>query len=83
LKSVQDNGWQNLMTLDESWFYLWMSQEIVWIQADQPSPAKLKHMIGERKTIVTIVWNPQSLHLIDALLKGQKSNASYYINMIL
>jgi hypothetical protein len=28
------------MTLDESWFYLLTSHEIVWVQASQPSPEK-------------------------------------------
>jgi hypothetical protein len=33
LESAQANDWQSFMTLDESWFYLWMSHETVWIQA--------------------------------------------------
>jgi hypothetical protein len=40
-------------------------------------------MIGDRKMIVTIVWNPYGFHLVDALPKGQKFNASYYVNTIL
>jgi hypothetical protein len=33
--------------------------------------------------MVPIVWNPQGFHLVDALPKGQKVNASYYINTVL
>jgi histone-lysine N-methyltransferase SETMAR len=40
-------------------------------------------MIGDRKMMVTIVWNPQSFHLVDALPKGQKFNANYSIDRIL
>jgi hypothetical protein len=40
-------------------------------------------MIEDRKMKVTIIWNPQDFHLIDALPKDQKFNASYYIDMIL
>jgi hypothetical protein len=43
----------------------------------------MKHMIGDRKMMVKIVWNPQSFHLVNALLKGQKFNANYYIDIIL
>jgi histone-lysine N-methyltransferase SETMAR len=71
------------MTLDESWFYLSISNEIVWLQADQEPPESVKHMIGDRKMMVTIVWNPQGLHLIDGLPKGQRFSASYYVDMIL
>jgi transposase InsO family protein len=33
--------------------------------------------------MVTIVWNPHGFHLVDGLPKGQKFNASYYIDNIL
>jgi histone-lysine N-methyltransferase SETMAR len=33
--------------------------------------------------MVTIVWNPYRFHLVDGLPKGQKFNASYYIDNIL
>jgi hypothetical protein len=39
-ESVQNNGWQNLMALDESWFYLWTSHEIVSVQTGQPFPER-------------------------------------------
>jgi histone-lysine N-methyltransferase SETMAR len=60
-----------------------MSYEIVWVQAGQQPPEGVKHMIGDRKMMVTIVWNPQGFHLVDALPKGQKFNANYYIDRIL
>jgi histone-lysine N-methyltransferase SETMAR len=83
LESAHANEWQSFMTLDESWFYLWTSHEIFWVQAGQQSPEMVKHMIGDRKLMVTIVWNPQGFHLVDAFPKGQKFNASYYIDRIL
>jgi hypothetical protein len=65
------------MTLDESWFYLWTIHETVSVQAGQQPPESVKHMIGDRKMMITIVWNPQGFHLVDALPKGQKFNANY------
>jgi histone-lysine N-methyltransferase SETMAR len=40
-------------------------------------------MIGDCKMMVTIVWNPQGFHLVDALPKRQKFNGNYYIDRIL
>jgi histone-lysine N-methyltransferase SETMAR len=71
------------MTLDKSWFYLWTGHEIIWIQACQQPPERVKHMIGDRTMIVIIVWNPEGSHLVDALPKGQKLNANYYIDRVL
>jgi hypothetical protein len=83
LEFAQANDWESLMTLDESWFYLCTSHEIVWLQAGQQPADRVKHMIGDRKMMVTIVWNLHGFHLVDELPKGQKLNASYYINNIL
>jgi hypothetical protein len=83
LKSAQANEWQRFMTLDEFWFYLWTIHETVRVQTGQQPLEMVKHMIGGRKMMVTIVWNPQGFHLIEALLNGQKFNANYYIDRIL
>jgi transposase len=40
-------------------------------------------MIGDRKMMVTIVWNPQDFHLVNPVPKGQKFNESYYIDIII
>jgi hypothetical protein len=83
LESAQANEWQSFMTLNEFWFYLWTSHETVWVQAGQQHPERVKHKIGDHKMMVTIVWNPQCFNLVDALPKGQKFNANYYIDRIL
>jgi hypothetical protein len=83
LESVQANKWQSFMTLDESWFYLLTSHDTVLVQAGQQPPERVKHMIGDSKMMGTIVCDPQGFHLVDALPKGQKFNANYYIDKIL
>jgi hypothetical protein len=70
------------MTLDESWFSLWTSRQIVSVQASQEPPESLRNMIGHRKMMVMIVWNPHGFHLIEALPKGHTFNAAYYVNII-
>jgi hypothetical protein len=40
-------------------------------------------MIGDRKMMDTIVWTPHDFHLVDGFPKGQKFNASYYVDNIL
>jgi hypothetical protein len=39
-------------------------------------------MIRDRQMMVTIVWNPQGFHVVDALPKAEKFNASFYIDII-
>jgi transposase len=40
-------------------------------------------MIGDRKMMAPVFWNRESFHLVDALSKGQKFNASYDVDIIL
>jgi hypothetical protein len=70
------------MTLDESRFYLWTSQETFWVQAGSQPPERVKHTTGGRTLMIILVWNPQDFHLVDALPKGQKFNANYDIDRI-
>jgi hypothetical protein len=83
LESAQANDSQRFMTLDEFQFYLWASHAKILVQAGQQPPERVKHMIGDRKMMIPIVWNPQGFHLVDALPKSRKFNANYYLDRIL
>jgi hypothetical protein len=65
LESAQANNWQSFMTFDESWFYLCTSQEIVWVQAGQEPPERVRHVIGDRKLMVAIF----GIHTASILLR--------------
>jgi hypothetical protein len=67
LLSIKHHGWHFVITLDESWFYLSTDHEQIWLQADQEPPERAKHTIQDKKTMVTIAWNPLEFHLVEAL----------------
>jgi hypothetical protein len=75
-------AWHNIVTLDESWFYLSMYYEFVWLPRDEKVPEKERHN-SIKKFMLTIVWNPCGFHLVKVLEKGRKFNAGYYIAEIL
>jgi hypothetical protein len=75
LAKYYDLGWVVVLFVDEPRNFSSSSgSTIAW---------NMKHMIGDCKMLITIVWNPQDFHLIDELPKDRKFNASYDINMIL
>jgi hypothetical protein len=47
------------------------------------TPERVKYIIGDRKMMAPIVWNPQCFPLVDTLPKGQNLNASYDLDIIL
>jgi histone-lysine N-methyltransferase SETMAR len=82
LEVQRDQAWHDIVTLDESWFYLSTDYEFVWLPREEKFP-KENDTQSNRKFMVTIVWNPRGFHLIKVLEKGRKFNASCYIVKIL
>jgi hypothetical protein len=78
LEVERDRAWHDVVTLDESWFYLSTDYEFVWPPRDEKFPKENDTQFN-RKFMFTVVWNPREFHLIKVLEKDHKFNASYYI----
>jgi hypothetical protein len=83
LEIQQVRCWHNIVTLDESWFYLSTDHEMIWIQSDEKLPEKERHTIQSKTLMVTIVWNLSGFHFINVLSNGCKFNTSHYVTNIL
>jgi hypothetical protein len=85
LERQKQRSWHDIVTLDESWFYLNLNtdHELIWLQPDGEIPERERRTIQLEKVMLTIVWNPSGFHLINVLPKGLKFNASFYITQIL
>jgi hypothetical protein len=79
LKVQRDRAWNDIVALDESWFYLSPDYELVWRPRDEKSPKETDTQFNQKKFMLTIIWNPCGFHLIKVLEKGRKFNAGYYI----
>jgi hypothetical protein len=69
-------SWHNIVTLDESWFYLHIDHELIWAQPDANIPEWERHTVQSRKVMLTRVWNPGGFHLVNILPKTFTLNAS-------
>jgi histone-lysine N-methyltransferase SETMAR len=74
--------WHNVVTLDESWFYLSTDHEMIWLHSDEKVPERERHTIQSKILMLTIVWNPSGFHLINVLPNGCKFNASHFVTNI-
>jgi hypothetical protein len=87
LERQKQRSWHDIVTLDESWFYLNLNtdHELMWLQPDGEIPKRERRTIQSEKVMLTIVWNPSGFHLINVLPKGFKFkfNASFYVTLIL
>jgi hypothetical protein len=83
LTKQQRESWKDIVTRDESWYYLHTDHEHRWLQPDQPVPERARQTIQSETVMLTIVWNHYGFHIIDALPNGCKFNGSYFLIHIL
>jgi hypothetical protein len=76
-------SWHDIVTPAEPWFYLYTDHELIWEQPDAEIPERERHTVQSQTVMLTIVWNPGGVHVVNTLPKGFKFNASYYVTQIL
>jgi hypothetical protein len=82
--SVQSTRqWHDIVTLDESWIYLFSEHDLMWTVHGEIFVDRERHTVQSPKFMLTVVWNPIVFHILKALPKGLKFNAQRYTNDIL
>jgi hypothetical protein len=74
--SVQSmSQWHDIVTLDESWIYLFSEHDLMWTAPGEIVVDRKRHTVQSLKFMLTVVWNPIGFHVLKALPKGRKFNA--------
>jgi hypothetical protein len=69
LQSFRYQGWQHIITLNESWFYWEIDWEHQWVPEDNDLRTRTRGGIDHNKMMLTILWHQNCLDLIDAMSK--------------
>jgi hypothetical protein len=83
LSAQSTHQWHDIVTLDESWIYLFSEHDLVWTAPGEIVVDMERHTIQSPKFMLTVVWNPIGFHVLKALPKWHKFNAQYSTNDIL
>ena len=83
LERESQNNYNFIITGDESWFYLSTDHTTQWVPAGEEPSTRERKMIGSKKFMITIFWNPSGFHLIKILPEDAKFNGKYFIDEIL
>jgi hypothetical protein len=76
--SVQSTRqWHDIVTLDESWIYLFSEHDLMRTAPGEIVVDRERHTVQAPKSMLTVVWNPVGFHVLKALPKGRKFNAQY------
>jgi hypothetical protein len=74
--SVQSTRqWHDIVTLDESWIYLFSEHDLMWMAPGEIVIDRERYTVQSPKFILMVVWNPIDFHVLKALPKGCKFNA--------
>ena len=83
LQEADRTNYQLFMTGDESWFYLTTDHETQWLPLSKIPSKRAKKMIGSKKYMLTIFWNPKGFQLVKILPDDTTFNDDYFITEIL
>jgi hypothetical protein len=67
--------WHDIVTLDESWIYLFSEHDVMWTIPGEIVVDREQHTIQLPKFMLTVVWNPIGFQVLKTLPKGCKFNA--------
>ena len=57
--------------------------EQMWLPVEEKPPTRTKKTIISKKYMITIFWNPNGFHVVEALADNMVFNSDYFINEIL
>jgi hypothetical protein len=78
--SVQSTRqWHDIVTLGESWIYLFSEHDLMWTAPGEIVVDRERHTVQSRKFILMVVWNPIGFHVLKTVPAGRKFNTQYYI----
>jgi hypothetical protein len=83
LEAQQPIGFRDIVTGDESWIYLQMSPNSIWIGAEETAPTRRKTMIASTKAMLPVFWGSRCVTLGDWLPQGASFNGAYFDEHIL
>jgi hypothetical protein len=81
LHAAKRDGWDHLVTGDESWFFFNTSPCRMWTLSREDVITKPKHQIQSKKFMFTILWNPTGFHVVDKLPNDAKINSAYFVTI--
>lgn len=83
LISESQNDFSNLITGDQSWFFLSYEPTTKWSLSKDDVPVRVSKGIHTEKVMITVMFSKNRVWHIDMLERGQSFNTNYFIEHVL
>jgi hypothetical protein len=70
-------GFQQIITVNESWFFLYFSRDSVWVASFDELPQRIKQKIDRRKCLVSILWSVNGIRSLLDVPKRTTCNTAF------
>jgi hypothetical protein len=83
LYAPQRDGWDHLVTGNESWFFFNPLPRRTWTRSRDDVAIKLRLDSQSKKFMLAIIWNPSGFYTVDRLPNDTKMNNVYFVTNML
>ena len=83
LLQTKYNGFNGIITGDQSWFNFYNAADGAWIEEGDEPPEMVNDHISAQKIMIIIFWGINGFFIVDLLPIGQSYNSSYFVENIL
>jgi hypothetical protein len=82
LRSDEEQNFKNIVTGDESWFFLETSVISGWSRSRDDLTSRPKQNIQPEKCLISIIWSPYGLHGLRVVTQGEHFNSTFFTNVV-
>jgi transposase len=86
LAAVEQNEatrFQDVITGDESWFFLYYPRDSMWAPSRDDLPDRIKQKIDTEKCLISVLWSVRGIHSLVDVPKGTTYNTDFFCNVIM
>jgi hypothetical protein len=77
------SGCQQIITGDESWFFLYYLCDSVWATSCDELPQRIKQKIDTEKCLLSILWSVNDIHCLLDVPKGTTYNSAFFTDVVM
>jgi hypothetical protein len=82
LETSHPTGFQNIITGDESWFFLYYPRSSIWAHSREEVPERLSQKIDWEKCLVSILWSVTGIRSLVDVPRGTAYNSAFLCEII-
>jgi hypothetical protein len=82
LESDRRNSFQNVITRDESWFFLYYPRDSICAQSRDEVPEIISQQIDSEKCLISVLWSVNGMQSLEDVPKATTYHSAFFCDII-